>query len=163
MWDRSRPAFMSRCLLASSKDRTTSMSRRHGPALRRLQLVISTIAPETLISHGPSGRSLWDRSRPAFMSKGLLAFLKDQATSMSCRHGPALRRRQLVITSFATRTPMSHGLSRRPLWRRSWSAFMPRGIRVSSKDRAGSMSRRHGPALRRPQLVICPIAPETWL
>ena len=56
---------------------------------------------------------------------------------------------------------MSHGLSRRPLWGRLWPVSTSKGLPVSLKDRAGSMSRRHGPALRRPQLVISPIAPET--
>ena len=115
------------------------------------------------MSHGLSRRSLWGRSWPAFMSRGLLVSLKDQATSMSSRPGPALRRALLVISPNTPETCVSQGPSRRSLWGRSWRVSTSRDLLASSKDRATSMSSRPGPALRCSLLVISPIAPETYV
>ena len=145
----------------SSKDRAIGMSRRHGPALRCSLLVISPIAPETWLLHDLSRWSVWGRSWPAFMSRGLLASSNDRATTMSCRHGPALHCSLLVISPIAPETQLSHGLSHRSLWGRSWSTSISRGLLASSKHRTTSMGRRRGPALRHPQLAISSFAPRT--
>ena len=161
MWGRSWSGSISRGVLASSKHRTTSMSRRREPALRHSQLAISSFALRTPMSHGLSRRSFWSRSWSASTSRGLFVSSRDHATSMSRRHEPALRRPQLVISSLAPRTPMSHGPSGRSLWGRSRPASTLRDLLAYSEDRATSMSRRHGPVLRRALLVISAVAPRT--